>query len=346
MISTMSITLRDVADKANVSPSTVSRILNNKDSKIPISQETRKRVLQAAQDVGYKPNMAARHLAQRQSFALIGAIVPKTVPAVLAHPFYMLILHGIAQYCQEKEYAVAIYFVDTDQEEMVESVYPRIANIPVDGFILTSVKSNDRLVPRFQADNIPFVQIGRTPEPDETPLHFVDVDNYGGAVTAVNHLIQRGHQKIATIAGPQDMAAGIDRLRGYQDSLQQAGITLTPNWIKTGDFEPESGYEAMTQILDAPDGLPTAVFAASDSMSDGAYKAIYERELRIPEDIAVIGFDDNKLYTNNSPPLTTILQPINQLGENAAELLLQILSDTALSDHLILQPELIIRQST
>lgn len=346
MISTMSITLRDVAEKANVSPSTVSRILNNKESKIPISEETRQRVLQAAQDVGYKPNMAARHLAQRQSFALIGAIVPKTVPAVLAHPFYMLILHGIAQHCQEKEYAVAIYFVDTDQEDMVASVYPRIANIPADGFILTSVKSNDRLVPRFQADNIPFVQIGRTPEPDETPLHFVDVDNYGGAVTAVSHLLQRGHQKIATITGPQDMAAGIDRLRGYQDCLQQAGIMLRPHWITTGDFEPESGYTAMVQILDAPDDLPTAVFAASDSMADGAYKAIYERGLRIPEDIAVIGFDDNKLYTNNSPPLTTMLQPINQLGQQAAALLLQLLSDTAPPDNLVLKPELIIRQST
>ena len=346
MISTMSITLRDVAEKANVSPSTVSRILNNKESKIPISEETRQRVLQAAQDVGYKPNMAARHLAQRQSFALIGAIVPKTVPAVLAHPFYMLVLHGIAQHCQEKEYAVAIYFVDTDQEEMVASVYPRIANIPADGFILTSVKSNDRLVPRFQADNIPFVQIGRTPEPDQMPPHFVDVDNYGGAITAVTHLIERGHQKIATITGPQDMAAGIDRLRGFQDRLQQAHITPPSSWIAIGDFEPESGYDAMLQILNAPEGLPTAVFAASDSMADGAYKAIYERGLRIPEDIAMIGFDDNKMYTNNIPPLTTMRQPISQLGENAADLLLQLLNDTALADHLILQPELVLRQST
>ena len=346
MISTMSITLRDVAEKANVSTSTVSRILNNKESKIPISEETRQRVLQAAQDVGYKPNMAARHLAQRQSFALIGAIVPKTVPAVLAHPFYMLVLHGIAQYCQGKEYAVAIYFVDTDQEDMVASVYPRIANIPADGFILTSVKSNDRLVPRFQADNIPFVQIGRTPEPDQTPLHFVDVDNYGGAVTAVSHLIERGHQKIATITGPQDMAAGIDRLRGFQDRLQQAHITPPSNWIAIGDFEPESGYDAMLQILNAPEGLPTAVFAASDSMADGAYKAIHERGLRIPEDIAMIGFDDNKMYTNNTPPLTTMRQPISQLGENAACLLLHLLSDNAPSDNLILQPEFILRQST
>jgi LacI family transcriptional regulator len=345
MISIMSTTLRDVADKANVSPSTVSRILNNKESKIPISEETRQRVLQAAQDVGYKPNMAARHLAQRQSFALIGAIVPKTVPAVLAHPFYMLVLHGIAQHCQEKEYAVAIYFVDTDQEEMVASVYPRIANIPADGFILTSVKSNDRLVPRFQADNIPFVQIGRTPEPDQTPLHFVDVDNYGGAITAVSHLIQRGHQKIATITGPQDMAAGIDRLRGYHDCLQQAGITPHPDWISYGNFEPESGYTAMQQLLQASE-LPTAVFAASDSMADGAYKAILERGLCIPEDIAVIGFDDNKMFTNNTPPLTTMRQPINQLGEQAAELLLQLLNDTASTDNLILQPELILRQST
>lgn len=345
MISSMSITLRDVAEKANVSISTVSRILNKKDSTIPISDETRQRVIQAAQDIGYKPNMAARHLAQRQSFALIGAIVPQTVPAVLAHPFYMLILHGIAQQCQEKNYAVAIYFVDTDLEDKVASVYAHIANIPANGFVLTSVKSNDRLVPRFQADNIPFVQIGRTPEPEQPSPHFVDVDNYGGAVTAVNHLLQRGHQKIATISGPQDMAAGLDRLRGYQESLQQAGIALNSNWIVAGNFESDSGYQAMTQILESGEP-PTAVFAASDSMAAGAYQAIQERGLRIPEDIAVIGFDDNDSYTNNTPPLTTIRQPINQLGHSAAGLLLQILNDTPPLENIILKPELIIRQST
>lgn len=341
----MSITLRDVALKANVSPSTVSRILNNKDSTIPISEETRQRVLQAAHEVGYRPNMAARHLAQRQSFALIGAIVPQTVPAVLAHPFYMLVLHGIAQQCQEREYAVAIYFVDSEQEDKVAEVYPRITSIPADGFILTSVKQNDCLVPRLLADNIPFVQIGRNPLPAQTPPHYVDVDNYQGAVTAVSHLIERGHHKIAAITGPQDMAAGLDRLHGYQDALQQADIPLNPYWIQHGDFEMESGYTAMRQLLALPD-RPTAVFAASDSMAAGVYKAVQEQNLCIPQDIAVMGFDDNPSYTHNPPPLTTIRQPIHQLGESAAKLLLDLINDRPTPDHLILEPYLIVRQST
>lgn len=149
MILLMSVTLRDVAERANVSPSTVSRILNKKTSTIPISEETRQRVLQAAEEVGYRPNLAARQLAQRQSFAMIGAIVPQTVPAVLAHPFYMLILRGIAQHCQEKGYAVTIYFADTDREEAVAEAYSRITSIPVDGYILTSVRGDDWLAPRF-----------------------------------------------------------------------------------------------------------------------------------------------------------------------------------------------------
>lgn len=341
----MPITLRDVAQKANVSPSTVSRILNNKDSTIPISEETRQRVLKAAHEIGYRPNIAARHLAQRQSFALIGAIVPQTVPAVLAHPFYMLILHGIAQQCQEREYAVAIYFVDSDREERVAEVYPRITSLPADGFVLTSVKQNDRLVPRLLADNIPFVQIGRNPQPEQTPPHFVDVDNYQGGITAVSHLIERGHQKIATITGPQDMAAGLNRYEGYKDALQRAGIALNPAWVRHGNFELSDGYAAMQALLADEENRPTAVFAASDSMAAGAYKAIEEHNLRIPQDIAVIGYDDNPSYTQN-PPLTTIRQPIRQLGESAATLLLDRIDGTPTPDHLILEPELLIRQST
>lgn len=341
----MSITLRDVAEKANVSPSTVSRILNKKDSKIPISEETRQRVLQAVQEVGYKPNMAARHLAQRQSFALMGVIVPQTDPAAFTHPFYMVILNGIAQYCQEKDYAVTIYFVDSEQEDEVARVYPRIASIPADGFILTNIKQNNRLVPRFQTDNIPFVQIGRTPDAGAAPALFVDVDNYQGAVTAVTHLLQKGHTKIATITGPQSMAVGIDRLRGYQDCLQAAGIEPNPDWTVLCDFEPEGGYRAMLQLLDCEDS-PTAVFAASDSMAAGVYQALQERELRIPEDIAVIGFDDADVFTRDTPPLTTVRQPVNELGKTAASLLLQLLNDPAAAAPIILEPELIIRAST
>lgn len=341
----MAVTLRDVAEKANVSPSTVSRILNKKDSAIPISEETRQKVLKAVQEVGYKPNIAARRLAQRQSFALIGALVPQTVPAVLAHPFYMLALRGIAQHCQEKEYAVAIYFVDTDDEEMVDKVYPRITNIPADGFILTSVKTNNFIVPRFQADNIPFVQIGRTPPPNSPPPHFVDVNNYLGAATAVSHLIQRGHRKIATITGPLSMAAGVDRLQGYQDTLQRAGLPQNPDWIIFGDFEVESGYEGALRLLDNAE-RPTAVFAASDSMAAGVYKAVQEHGLCIPDDIAVVGFDDNPEFSFNTPPLTTVRQPIRQLGIKAAELLLRLLRENATPENIILEPQLIVREST
>lgn len=345
MVKKTPVTLRDVAQKAGVAASTVSRILNNKESTIPISDETRRRVIEAAREIGYKPNIAARNLVQQQSFALIGAIVPHTVPEVLSQPFYMMVLRGIAQQCQQNDYAVTIYFVNTDQEDKVATVYPRIANIPADGFILTMVKSSDKLIPRFLEGNIPFVQIGRPLLSAQWPTaQFVDVDNYLGASLAVEYLIQQGHRKIATIAAPQNMAAGVDRLKGYLDALQKAGLSTDPGWMHIGDFEPASGYAKMMKILDGPD-RPTAVFVAGDGMTIGVYKALKERRLSIPKDIAVVGFDDNPESANSAPPLTTIRQPTIQLGERAAMLLLQMLSESPQKIDPILTPELIVRAS-
>lgn len=341
----MAITLRDVAERANVSPSTVSRILNKKNSKIPISEATRQRVLKAAQEVGYKPNIAARHLAQQQSFSLVGVIVPQTETGVLLHPFFMMVLHGVALYCQQNEYAVTIYFVDIDNESMVDELYPRITSIPADGFIITTTNTNDQLSPRFMQDQIPCAHIGRLPQPVPWMQHFVDANNYEGAKLAIAHLLERGHQKIATITSPLTMAAGVERLQAYHDTMAQAGLPAHEQWIYRGDFEPESGYEAAQQFLSCEDP-PTAVFAASDSMATGFIQAVQERGLRVPEDIAVVGFDDNPESANFSPPLTTIRQPVSKLGETAASLLLQLINDPTPPQNIILQPELIIRDSS
>ncbi len=343
----MAATLRDVADKARVSISTVSRVLNNKATTIPISEETRQRVLQAAQTVGYKPNMAARQLARQQSFDLICVIVPYTSPPVLIHPFYMSVVQGIAQTCQQHGYAVTLYFADThtSDTQTITRDYGRILDIPANGVILTTTYLDEQYVPRLLADNIPFVHIGRLSDESLAPTCFVDVDNVLGARLATTHLLQKGHQHIATITGNLSMPAGLDRLRGYQETMEQAGLSVSSAWVAPGLFDSESGYMGMQHLL-AQTPQPTAVFAASDSMAFGAMQAIMEAGLTVPTDIAVVGFDDLPQAAHTTPPLTTIQQPTSLLGETAAALLLDRVTAVPTAAHITLQPHLIIREST
>jgi LacI family transcriptional regulator len=216
--------------------------------------------------------------------------------------------------------------------------------IPADGLILTTTRSNDQFIPRLEADNVPFVHIGRLLIPaKQTP--YVDADNYRGAHLAAEHLLARGHRHIATITGDLTMASGVDRLRGFQDALHEAGYSVPPEWIITGMFDPMSGYQGMNTLL-AGGKRPTAVFAASDSSAIGAMQAIQEQGLRIPQDMAIIGFDDNPEAANTAPPLTTIRQSASTLGEKAAELLLGIIEHRVQETVIVLQPELVIREST
>ncbi|MCL4265380.1 MAG: LacI family transcriptional regulator [Anaerolineae bacterium] len=343
----MAATLRDVAQRAHVSTSTVSRVLNNITTNIPISDETRQRVLQAAQEVGYKPNMAARQLARQQSFDLICVIVPHASPSVLTHPFYMSVVQGIARTCQQQGYAVTLYFADTNtpDSQTLERDYGRILDIPANGVILTTTYLDEQYVPRLLADNITFVHIGHLSGDTPPTTHFVDVDNVLGGRLATEHLLQKGHQRIATITGNLTMPAGQDRLHGYQTAMQQAGLSVPPAWIVPGTFDPDSGYAGMQQLL-ALSPRPTAVFAASDAMAIGAMQAIQEAGLTIPGDIVLVGFDDLPQAAHTTPPLTTVQQPTARLGEIAAELLLAQVTAVPAPPHIILQPHLIIRDST
>jgi LacI family transcriptional regulator len=286
-------------------------------------------------------------LARKQSFSLICTIVPYSVPSVLSHPFYMMVLRGIAHTCQKQGYAITIYFTDSSNPDVtaVFQDYNRVLEIPADGIILTTTRSNDHFIPRLQADHVPFVHIGRLLNISEQISPYVDTDNYAGAQLATEHLLARGHRHIATITGELEMASGADRLRGFQDALHKAGCSLPPEWIIHGLFDPISGYQGMKTLL-AGVQRPTAIFAASDSSAMGAMQAIQEEGLIIPQDIAIVGFDDIPEAANTVPTLTTIRQSAATLGEKAAEILLGIIENKEQETAIVLQPELVIRQST
>lgn len=336
------VTLKKVAEEAKVSPAVVSRVLSGTESNIRISEQTRQRVLAVAQGLGYRPNPAASRLAAKRGFRLIGTIFPRYVLHVLDHYFYQTILFGMADFCQEIGYNIVLIFADLDSDEQG---YRNVVQMPADGFILTTVREGDTFASNLHRDNIPFVHIGRWPESPIGDVKCVDVDNYAGARRAVEHLLELGHRRIGTITGQLGMAAGKDRLSGYEHALRTAGISGEEDWVVAGNFDEASGYEGMLRLLNSKP-RPTAVFCASDAMAFGALHALAERGLRVPDDISIIGFDDVPQSNRILPALSTVRQPIFELGRTAAQLLIHQLRKEGARPQTCLTPELVMRETT
>lgn len=331
----MSYTLEEIARLAGVSRSTVSRVINHHPSVRP---EVRERVWQIIREVGYQPHAAARNLATRRS-QIVGVVIPETLPKVFSDPYFPAVLRGISDALTEHGYHLMLSLLSPQQEE---DFYQRaLRGRVVDGIIVLSAQVTDPLIRRAYQEGLPVVSIGRYPQ--EPGVTYVDVDNVGGGRMATEHLLRLGRRRVATIAGPQTMAPGIDRLEGYCAALQAWGLSPLPEWIAEGDFTEAGGYMAMHRLLPA---RPDAVFVASDLMAVGALKALREAGLRVPDDIAIVGYDDVELARFTDPPLTTVRQPIYELGRVAVHLLLRQLEEgTREPQRVILPVELVIRSS-
>lgn len=334
----MSPTLEEVARLAGVSRSTVSRVINDHPNVRP---ETRERVWQAIRESGYQPHVAARSLVTNRTHVL-GMIIPQAVPTLFTDPFFSLLLRGATEACNSHQYQLmlSLFTANADQQE----IYQRILRSGyLDGAIVASASLGDPLISDLLRDQIPFVSVGRYPD---KPVHYVDADNISGARMAVEHLIRLGHRRIATITGPLDMIAGQDRLSGYRQALEARGIPVEEELIAEGDFTENSGMVAMQRLLPAS---PSAVFVASDTMAIGALRALRQAERQVPQDIALVGFDDIPIASAIDPPLTTVRQPIEQMGSMAVEVLLSILEgssgEEAPVQRIVLSTELVIRAS-
>jgi len=334
----MASTLEEVAQVAGVSRSTVSRVINESPH---VSTETREKVWQAIQTSGYQPHAAARSLVTNRS-RIISMIIPEVVATLFSDPFFALLLRGATDACNAQRYHMMLsLFTDAAKRQ---EMYRRVLHGGlVDGVIVASSPLDDPLIPDLQKDHIPFVSIGQRPE--ET-VHYVDVDNAGGARMATEHLIRLGHRRIATITGRLDGVAGRDRLRGYRQALEGRRIPVQDRLIVEGDFTEGGGAAAARQLLSAS---PTAIFAASDLMAIGALKALRDAGLHVPQDVALVGFDDVPVASVIEPALTTVRQPIERLGAMAVEIVLDILhneQDVESSTHRIVLPtELVVRAS-
>jgi LacI family transcriptional regulator len=330
-----SMNLETIARLSGVSRSTVSRVINHSPS---VSPDVRERVLQVLRETNFQPNVAARSLAAGSTH-ILGLVVPMRVSQMFNDPYFPLLVKGVSAACNARDYTVMLWLDEPQYERRI--IRQILHSGLIDGVVVTSLKTNDPLIDAFLDRQFPFVVVGRIA--GERPVHFVDVDNIGSACHAVEHLIRLGRRRVMTITGPLTHFPSADRLEGYRRAMEKHSLIVDPSWIAESDFTQEGGLTAMRRLLPL---RPDAVFVASDAMAQGAAMAIQEAGLIIPEDIALVGFDDLPFSAHMSPPLTTVRQPIERLGWVAVEILLNILKGAEdIPNQMILPTELIVRQT-
>jgi DNA-binding LacI/PurR family transcriptional regulator len=329
-------TIDAVAALAGVGRGTVSRVINGS---AQVSERARTLVMSAIDDLGYVPNPAARALVTRRTDC-IALVVSESEDRVFAEPFFAGVVRGVSAEIADTELQLwlAMNNATTDRSRLGRHLNTQ----HIDGALLLSLHGDDELPRLLEESGLPIVLGGRPT--GFTPVSYVDVDNLAGARQAVDHLVARGRKRIATIAGPQDMVAGVARLDGYREALREAG--LDDHRVAHGQFGEDSGQTAMDELLDQwPD--VDAVFAASDPMAFGAMRSIKRSGRCIPGDVAVVGFDGSPAASNTEPPLTTVHQPAEAMGRHMARLLVARIVGEPLDDPVVvLVPDLVVRASS
>lgn len=326
-------TIEEVAAAAGVSRSTVSRVVNGSTSVSPSALES---VQRAIAELNYVPNRAARSLASRQTQA-IALVVPEDTTRFFGDPFFAAIVSGINSRLTRSDYVLNLFIASDDPGDKTTSY---LRSGAVDGAIIVSHHTSDTFIDRIAA-SVPVVYGGR-PVRERERDYYVDVDNVRGGRDATAYLIARNHRRIGTVTGPLSMPAGVDRLEGYRQAMAEAGLEEGP--VEDGGFTADGGAAAMQRILDAGNP-PDAFFIASDLMARGALAALGRAGLRVPEDVAIMGFDDSPVATSVTPQLTTMRQPSFQQGEDMAGVLLDILAGGSPRHVTILETELVVRDS-
>ena len=330
------LTLEDIAKQAGVSRATVSRVVNNDPR---VNEELRQRVMDVVNRTGYHPNLAARALASQHS-QMIGLVLSRFSSAHFKDPYHPRLVHGIVQACNQYDYTLSLILISSAKDE--EKLIPRITHRGLfDGILLQSDPASESLIERLTNANVPLVVIGRPPR--RFNVSYIDIDNVVAGYNATSHLLRLGYRRVGTITGPLSTTMGADRLEGYRKAMIEHGQAIDESLIVEGDFTDMGGYYSMKQMLPA---RPDAVFAAADIMAIGAIRAIREAGLHIPKDIALVGFDDLPLATIPEPHLTTIRQPIPEVGFSAFEILLDLINNGLTPPRrVILDTELVVRDS-
>ncbi len=304
-------TIKDVADRAGVSTATVSRVLNQSG---PVMPRTRARVLKAIEELNYVPDALARGTATQRSHT-IGMIVPD-----IRNPFFAEMYLGASEAAARHNYIV--WLVDSNENSTTEyEMFLKLRHFRVDGVLVTPVNTSVN-IQEWISSPIPLCFVDREAQPER--WDFVGIDNFQGAFNATRLLLQEGHTRIGIIAGPQTSTSGRERLEGFRAALNQANLRIPPEWTQIGDFHEKSGYELGLWLLSLKTPGPTALLSCNNLMTLGLLQAIRDTtNVHLSKTIAIIGFDDLPLATVVNPPLTVVVRPMRELGENAAELLIK-----------------------
>lgn len=331
----MSLTLEDIGRLAGVSRSTVSRVINHQAS---VSPDVRARVEEVIQRTGYAPNVAARSLVSGRT-GVIGLVIPSRVHALFEDPYFARLIQGISAASNQSGTTLSLFLFQNEEEE--SQLYPRVVTSRfLDGLIITATRMADPLLARISQGEIPVVMVGK---PDVEGISYVDVDNHGGARRAATHLCGLGYERIGLVGAPVSTTAGVDRLNGFIEGLALCGKALHPDLRRDGDFTESGGYMAMQHLIPHQ---PDAVFVASDTMAVGVLRALRDRGIQVPQDVAVVGFDGLSASESSVPSLTTIRQPVSETGARAVDMLHDLVAGVAEAPVTQVMPvELVIRES-
>ncbi len=329
----MKVTIYDIAKEAGVSIATVSKVINQIGR---ISEETRTKVYSVMESLNYKPSVIASALAGKQTFTM-GLLLPD-----LANLFFAEVARSIENRAHELGFSLVICNTDNHLEKE-EHYISLLEQKSVDGIIIATGVRNDDILKKLTKKKLPFALIAR-----DMPTIAVDivlVDDYLGGYMAAAHLIEQGHTKIAVIAEDTRVMSSSERIRGYRYALEEAGLTYRPDWVEVCDFNVPGSRDAAGRLLDLQEA-PSAIFACNDLLAIGVFQAARERNLSIPGHLSVIGFDNTMFASIVDPPLTTISQPIQDMGRQVVDILSKNINGFGGNkQRVVLSPELVVRSS-
>ncbi len=334
----MSVTLKDIAQRVGKSVTTVSRALNDYDD---VSPETKALVRRAAEEMGYQPDATAQRLQKRRTDTL-GLVIP-TLATRTTDQFFSEFLAGISHVAHKLNYDILVSSQPQGETEL-NAYRSMISGKRVDGFLLARTQRYDERIHLLLESDIPFVAFGRVE--GEVQFPYIDVDGYYGMNLVAEHLVENGHRRIAFIAPDPIYNFTTYRLSGFLETLSKLGIQVENSLIMNGDLSQRNGYICANLLLDLP-APPTAIATGNDLMAFGAIKAAQEREFIVGKDFAITGFDDIPLAEDSNPPLTTVHQPVFNIGEMVCEMLVKKIRGESLeNEQVILKPNLVVRESS